>query len=349
MTFPGFGSNQRRAIKLSSQELVRQSYLGDQPGLPLVLEPNLPDLDLAAYAAGNRATFTELLSRHGGILCRGFNVASAEQLQRLLGEISSGPLEYTERSSPRSQVSGRIYTSTDYPPELPIFLHNEQSYNRVFPRLIAFCCLLAADQGGATPVADCRRVYGRLPVALREKFERLGYTYVRNFGDGLGLSWQETFRTADRQAVEEYCARHQISAEWREGGRLRTRQVRPVAADHPLTGERTWFNHLTFFHVSTLVPAVRDAMLAEFAEADLPNNTYYGDGSAIEPEVLDELRAAYAAETVTFPWRQGDVLLLDNMLTAHGRESYQGARKVVVGMAEPLAWDQVQAAPPAGR
>jgi alpha-ketoglutarate-dependent taurine dioxygenase len=344
MASSGFGSNQRKAIKLSAQELVRQSRLGDQPGLPLVLEPNLPDLDLVAYAAGNRGTFTELLSTHGAILCRGFDLASAEQFQRLISEISSGPLEYTERSSPRSQVSGKIYTSTDYPPELPIFLHNEQSYNWIFPRQIAFCCLLPAEQGGATPLADCRRVYERLPPAVREKLMRLGYAYVRNFGEGIGLSWQETFRTTDRHTVEEYCSRHRITTEWREDGRLRTRQVRPVAADHPLTGQRTWFNHLTFFHVSTLVPEVRDAIQEEFEEADLPNNTYYGDGSAIEPEVLEVLRAAYAAETVTFPWRQGDVLLLDNMLTAHGRQSYQGARKVVVGMADPVCWDQVQGA-----
>jgi alpha-ketoglutarate-dependent taurine dioxygenase len=111
---------------------------------------------------------------------------------------------------------------------------------------------------------------------------------------------------------------------------------------HPRTGELVWFNHATFFHVSTLEPTLRDSMLAEFPEGELPANTYYGDGSPIEPEVLDHLRAAYHAETVSFPWQAGDLLLLDNMLVAHGRAPYAGPRQILVGMAEPTAEDQVR-------
>jgi alpha-ketoglutarate-dependent taurine dioxygenase len=349
-----FSGGNRKAVRLSADELVRRSHLDGCDRLPLVLEPNLADLDLVDYAANNRDAIAELLSRYGAILCRGFRLETAEQFQRLIAAVSAGALEYTERSSPRSRVTGNIYTSTDYPPEQPIFLHNEQSYNWIFPRQIAFCCLVPAAAGGATPIADCRRVYERIPGAIREKFERLGYTYVRNFGGGLGLSWQEAFQTADPREVEAYCARQHITAQWRpaagaaaSGPRLRTRQVRPAVAVHPRTGQRTWFNHLTFFHVSTLPPAMR-AMISELGDEELPNNTYYGDGSAIEPEVLDALRAIYAEETVTFPWRQGDALLLDNMLTAHGRQAYQGARKVVAGMAEPVSWEEVRVEPVPG-
>jgi alpha-ketoglutarate-dependent taurine dioxygenase len=333
----------RKPVRLSQQELVRTSFFDSDRRFPAVVEPTLPDLDLVAYASGNRPAIEDLLARHGAIFFRGFTLAGVERFQQLVTAVSSGPLEYTERSSPRSQVSGKIYTSTDYPPNHPIFLHNEQSYNTLFPQKIIFFCVLPAAQGGATPIADCRRVYDRLPSALRERFERLGYLYVRNFGHGFGLPWQEAFQTEDRAAVEAYCAEHRIELEWRDGGRLRTRQVRPAVAVHPQTGERTWFNHLTFFHVSTLVPAVRDALLDEFAEEDLPNNTYYGDGAAIEPEVLATLREIYGQETVSFPWGRGDVLMLDNMLAAHGREPYEGARKVVVGMADPVRWNDVRA------
>ena len=114
-----------------------------------------------------------------------------------------------------------------------------------------------------------------------------------------------------------------------------------MIAKHPRTGVETWFNHLTFFHVSTLPPSVRDAVLAEFEDHDLPNNTYHGDGSPIEPEVMEHLRAIYHRQTVSFPWQEGDVLLLDNLLVAHGRNPFQGARKVVVGMSDPVSWSDL--------
>ncbi len=104
-----------------------------------------------------------------------------------------------------------------------------------------------------------------------------------------------------------------------------------------MTGESVWFNHATFFHVSTLEASTRDALLAEFKEEDLPNNTYYGDGSQIEPQVLDELRDAYRQELVLFPWQQGDLLMIDNMLTAHSRTPYVGERNILVAMSTPYS------------
>jgi alpha-ketoglutarate-dependent taurine dioxygenase len=168
--------------------------------------------------------------------------------------------------------------------------------------------------------------------------------YVRNYGEGCGLPWQTVFQTDDRGVVEAYCAEHELEFEWKGAAALRTRAVRPAIVRHPRTGEDVWFNHATFFHVSTLAEPLREALLAQFAEQDLPNNTYYGDGSPIEPEVLDELRAAYLEETIIFPWRRGDVLFMDNVLMAHGRRPFVGERRILVGMAQPFSWREVQAA-----
>ena len=165
--------------------------------------------------------------------------------------------------------------------------------------------------------------------------------YVRNFHPGFGLSWQTVFQTDDRARVEEYCREAGIEHEWRSGDRLRTRQVRPAIACHPRTGETVWFNHATFFHVSTLPEVVREPLWRDFGEEDLPNNTYYGDGSPIEPETAEHMRQAYLGEMVELPWRQGDLLLIDNMLTAHARNPFTGARKVVVAMADPHTRDDV--------
>jgi alpha-ketoglutarate-dependent taurine dioxygenase len=50
----------------------------------------------------------------------------------------------------------------------------------------------------------------------------------------------------------------------------------------------------------------------------------------------------YWDTAVSFPWREGDVLMNDNMLVAHARNPYQGERKIVVAMAEMVTIDSVR-------
>ena len=335
------GAIKRRAVTVSTESLVR---FGTLPGgdLPLVIEPAIQGVDVMAWAASNRELLEEKLRQHGGILLRGFGLEGPEDLEAFIQAVSGESLEYRERSSPRTAVKGNIYTSTDYPADQPIFLHNENSYQKEWPRKIFFMCRQAPGTGGETPIADVRKVLARIDPEIRDRFARRGWMYVRNFGDGFGLAWQTVFQTTDKEAIGHHCKDKGIEAEWKDGDRLRTRAVRPAISRHPKTGELVWFNHATFFHVSTLSPAVREALLEEFAEGELPANTYYGDGSPIEPEVMEHLREAYRAETVSFPWQKGDLLMLDNMLVAHGRAPYSGAREILVGMAEPVSQEQVR-------
>ncbi len=304
------------------------------PAVPLVIEPATEKIDAVEWATAHRHPIRQLLLRHGGILFRGFTRGSVETFRTFIAAVSAEPLAYVERSSPRHEVADQVYTSTDHPARHPIPLHNEQSYNVTWPLRIFFHCLTPPASGGGTPVADCRNVYQRISPALRARLEERGYLYVRHFGSGMGLSWQEAFQTSERAVVESYCAENDIELTWGVGPELTTRQQRPVSAAHPETGEMTWFNHLTFFNVSTLDPMVAAALLS-MGQENLPNNTYYGDGADIEPAALDELRGAYGAEKTVVPWQEGDIMMLDNMLVAHGREAYEPPRQIVVGMAEP--------------
>jgi alpha-ketoglutarate-dependent taurine dioxygenase len=336
---PSFAGLRRRAVSVSPESLIETRPLFEGTQLPLLVEPRLPEVDLVVWAANNRPRIEEELLRHGGLLFRGFGIHGAARLEAFVRAVAGDALEYKERSSPRSNVEGKIYTSTDYPPSHPIFLHNENSYQAVWPLKIFFLCQHPAEQGGETPIADCRRVFAQMNEAVRDRFAEKGWMYVRNFGEGFGLDWQTVFQTADPAVVEAHCLKNGIQLEWKEGGRLRTRAVRPAITQHPKTGEPLWFNHATFFHVSTLEESVREALLDEFPEEELPANTYYGDGSPIEPEALDHLRSLYRRETLSFPWEKGDVLLLDNMMVAHGRSPYSGHREILVGMAEPILRD----------
>jgi alpha-ketoglutarate-dependent taurine dioxygenase len=327
----------RKAVTVSQSEWIKTSFLSSEATIPFVVQPAIDGMNLVNWAGENRETVTQLLLAHRAVLFRGFQITTPAQLNEFIKATSEGELlEYRDRSSPRHEVLDRIYTSTDYPAEHPIFLHNEGTYWLSWPLKIYFCCVEPAAQGGETPIADSRKIYQRIDAEIRERFRKLKVLYVRNYNDGFGLDWQTVFQTTDRAVVDEFCRRNAIEVEWKDGNRLKTRQVRQAVAQHPLTGEWVWFNHAAFFHVSTLEPPIRDAFLAEFKEEDLPTNTYYGDGTPIEPEVLDQLRGAYLAEKTVFPWEKGDVLVLDNMSVAHGRESYLGKRKVLAGMADPF-------------
>lgn len=331
-----FTSGRRKAIGTSPENWVRLEQLPANTSLPLIIRP-IEEMDLIGWAGDNREFISKLLLKHGGLLFRGFRLQGAIELERLIRAISAELLEYRERSSPRHRVSGNIYTSTDYPADQSIFLHNENSYQHTWPLKIFFFCLTPAQHGGETPIADCRKVYLRIDPEVRERFNQKKIMYVRNFTEGIGLSWQTVFRTTDKAVVDEYCRQAGIEAEWRSGNHLRTRQIREAVARHPVTGEMLWFNHAAFFHVSTLDRGIRKQLASIFKAEDYPNNTYFGDGSQIEPGILDHLRAAYGHETIAFPWEVGDILVLDNMLTAHGRAPFSGPRRVLVGMADPVS------------
>jgi alpha-ketoglutarate-dependent taurine dioxygenase len=334
------GAIKRKAVNLSQEELVTIGALSDANPLPALIQPNVASLNLTGWAESNREHVESLLLRHGGILFRGFDARSVSEFEQFSTALFGELVGEHERSSPRSQVKGSIYTSTDHPPSQPIFLHNEMSYSQRWPLKIMFFCVIAAETGGATPIADTRALLKRLDPQLVERFIEKKVMYVRNYNDGFGLRWQTSFQTEDRAEVEAYCRANGLIAEWKDGDRLRTRRIARAVSRHPKTGELVWFNHATFFNVTTLEPEIQAGLLSEFAPEDLPTNSFYGDGTPIEPAVLDELRGAYNEQMVTFPWQVGDIVVLDNMLAAHGREPFTGARKTVVTMAEPVTEEQ---------
>lgn len=304
--------------------------------LPTTVQANVPGIDLAAWITDNYDLVDEKAHSAGAVLFRGFEVHDPSQFRNVMNALSDHVLGYGERSSPRSEVSAGVYTSTEHPADQHIVLHNEQSYTLNWPVRIVFFCETPPTSGGRTPLADSRRVLNSLDTSTVAKFENLGIQYVRNYRPGISLPWQEAFQTDDYREVERYCHEAEIELEWLGDEHLRTHQVRPALQEHPRTGERTWFNHALFFHVTSLPEEVSAGLRTTFDDHDLPYNTFYGDGSPIDDDTLAELRSAYAAETRAREWREGDVLLVENMLAAHGREPFEGPRRVLAAMADPI-------------
>jgi alpha-ketoglutarate-dependent taurine dioxygenase len=329
-----FTSSRRKTVTISPWDLVKVDDSDCVRRFPLVIRAGNAETDLIGWIKVNLAfVFSELL-RSGAILFRGFPLTDTDQFRQFLSAVSGEPVPYRERTSPRTRVVENVYTSTDYPHDQRILPHNENSYAITFPRRLFFWCRTAALQGGQTPLYDTRRVLACIDRSVIDEFIDRRWMYVRNFTPHFGLSWQTAFQTNDRSQVEAYCQSARIEWEWSTAG-LRTRQIRPAVIRHHETGELAWFNHATFFHILNVEPNLRERLLAQYDERDLPNNTYYGDGSPIEDRVVKHLLEAYENEKASFLWEPGDIILIDNILTAHAREPFAGPRRILVAMTDP--------------
>ena len=330
------GKIKPKSMPLGGQDLVKLGRLQADRELPVLVQPARKDVDLYPWVANNRHTIERILHTTGGILFRDFDTLRDHgDFERFLQAAQIPPMKYMEGATPRKKLAEGVFTSTEFPEDQIIAPHNELSYVTTWPNRIVFMCEIASRTGGETPIADVRRVLDHIDPAVLAPFQAKGWLLVRNFGAGFGPDWHTSFNVDTREELEAYCEGAEVGFEWLPNGILRTRQVRPVVTRHPVTGEDLWFNHLVFWHLSSLRPHQREVLEREFAPEDLPFNTYYGDGTPIPDEVIDHINEAYRKETVAFPWQVGDLLLLDNMLIAHGRNAYTGDRRILATLGLP--------------
>jgi hypothetical protein len=292
----------------------------------------VPGVCLAAWAAENGEQIEQQLRASGAILFRGFDLEGIDAFEEAARAIL-GPLYDGYGDLPRAGASSSIYASTPYPPDEPILFHNESSHLQRWPLRIAFFAVQVAEEGGETPILDCREVCRLLDPDVLATFREKGLVYVRNFIPGVDVSWQQFFQTDCRDEVERACRADAMECEWYGEDRLRIRTWRPAVTAHPEDREELFFNQVQLHHVACLNPAVRTAMHNLLGPDELPRTVCYGDGSPIPDDVMQHLSQVYWDACVQFPWEPGDLLALDNMRMAHARLPFKGPRKVAVAMA----------------
>lgn len=332
------GDIRRKAVDLANFNPVKESQLQPDQPLPLIVEPTADQVDLADWARNNREYIYSKQDKHGGILFRGFGLKDAADHERIAGAICK-ELFADYGDLPREGVAGKVYTSTPYPEDKSILYHNESAHMSSWPSKINFMTLIVAKEGGATPIVDCRKVYNDLDPAVREMFETKGLTYVRNFSEGLDVSWERFFNTEDREVVENSCAKAGMTCEWYGDNFLRISQKARAVIRHPRTGEKTFFNQVQLHHIHCVDPETRASLLSIFKKEDLPRQVYFGDMTPISDDVMDHVGEVYERNAVRFQWQVGDLVSLDNMLVAHARDPYVGPRKVVVALGD-LVFDR---------
>lgn len=329
------GKFKRRISGFNPEQLVKWGKIFYEGRHITTCTPNHQNLDINLWLQNNRSLWNEILLKQGAILFRGFDVVNPERLVSFSSSCIDSLIEYNERRSPRTDLANKVYSSTIYPKDQEIHFHNASSYATKWPLKIWFACFHPPEKGGMTPLADSRKVLEHIPKDLVEKFERLGILYVRNFHDELGsTTWQYTFKTDDKKVLESYCEKYGIQYEWINGTRLRTKQVRKAIGVHPITQEKSWFNQAHHFHIGSLPQGIRDSILSSYPIDNLPRHAFFGDGSEISNEELNAILDAYEKERINFTWEKGDVVMIENMLMAHSRTSYEGDRLIALSLAD---------------
>jgi alpha-ketoglutarate-dependent taurine dioxygenase len=318
----------------------------DEAALPLVVVPRtlaqecpgatVADCDgglesLLAWVRDERVRLDELLHRHGALLLSGFALQDVAGFERVCRGFHPQLAPYVGGDSPRRPVgdSGRVYTSTEYPAHLEVGLHNEMSYAPWSPSRVFFWCRVAAVSGGATHLADGRRVLAALPPDMVEQFARRGVAYLQHLPERSTVhkTWRQTFETDDRATVERWCEENGVDYRWTARG-LSTRAVRPAVVEHPVSGESAWFNQVDQWRAAGA--GVKQQLPAD----DEPVcDATYGDGATLRDEDMAVVAAALHRCEVVKGWRRGELLVLDNLLTMHGRKPFAGERRVLVALA----------------
>jgi alpha-ketoglutarate-dependent taurine dioxygenase len=307
-----------------------------QPGRPPILRADVTGSSAAQWAAEHRDTLRAVAAEHGCVLVRGLGLSDAVGTGAVFQRLATSLMTEREAFASRQAYADGLYSSSKWPQNQPMCMHHELSYALEFPGLMLFACLTAAAQGGATAVADAPAVLGALPAELIARCEQEGWLLTRAYNDDIGASVADAFGTGDRSSVESYCRANAIEFEWQPDGGLHTRQRRSAVIRHPASGRRCWFNQIAFLNEHTLDPEVREYLIDVYGADGLPFNTRFGHGDPIGEDVVQLINEIYEANTVREPWQAGDLMLVDNVRTAHSREPFSGPREVLVAMTDAV-------------
>ncbi len=316
--------------------------------LPLVIQPKDGNMKLAEFLEllqENQIFIREHLLKFGGILLRGFPVHQAEDFISVIKGLQLGQFcQYVGGDSPRKIVKEGVYTSTEAPPSIKLPLHNELSYVKHYPSHIYFFCETPPVAKGETILGDARKIYQQIDERVRNQFVEKGLHYIScypyksafmNFVNKSHKSWINVFETEDKEEVERKCRENNIDFTWTRDDWIKIGQKCSSAIAHPQTQEMVWFNQAHHFDFNPKFLGLWNylgAKLLYLRKHTLLHKVTFADGSKIPRKDLYHVMDVMDKNTIYFPWQRGDVLVLDNILTMHGRATFNGKRRILTAM-----------------
>ena len=302
------------------------------------------------------------LIENGAILLRGYELRTPEDFEDVALVLEPGLQNNYAGTSPRNSRTKFVHSASELPGHYPIMQHCEMSFLPTAPRFLFFYCFVEPNDGGETPVCDFRKVYAQMDPKIRDEFERRGVKLIRNYtGPNTKAStdmyqlkrWDELFKTTDHAVVEEECKKNDLTATWLEDDKLKLVNSRPAMQKHPETGEMVWFNHLQVFHREAaaieyrhVFKRRRDLYSLKFMLAlntitffkrlfkkpsdEAMHMVFADNDSEIPRSYVEHVQNLIWDNMEANPWKLGDVLMIDNFSTSHGRLPYKGPRDILV-------------------
>ncbi|MFN2099898.1 TauD/TfdA family dioxygenase [Altererythrobacter sp. MF3-039] len=288
--------------------------------------------DLARFMAAEKHAVDTQLAEKGAVLFRGFDVAEAVSFDAAVEAYGEPGFTYAESLSNavRVNVTERVFTANEAPPTTTIYLHHEMAQTPIYPAKLFFYCEIAAEQGGATPLCRSDLLFEQMTErdpAAAQAFEERGVRYANvmpgadDASSGQGRSWRSTLGVETQDAAEARLAALGYEWEWREDDSMRaTTPVLPAVRDLG-DGRKSFFNQLI-------------AAFCGWSDSrnDPARAVTFGDGVPITG--ADMAAAIAISEELTYDhaWQAGDVVLVDNFAVMHGRNPFEGKRRVLASL-----------------
>jgi len=298
------------------------SFVGEQSMSELTLHL----VDEVAHCIENH------LLENGAIIFRGLPLETPLDVSNLIDMIAPRlgwePQTIAGGGTHRSLEAPNVQTSSNEPPSCAMEPHMDKAHQSDFPETIFFAMMveLPLGAGGETIVTNMRAVTSDLRErGIIECFEKKGgVLYEKTFWSAensdvqmKGFTWQSAFCAEDKASVESKLSISGAKWNWLDDGILRVSNIEPVCKPHRLSGEALWFNGVHTNNSSYYLHAKHIE-----TSRGVPMDTYFGNHEAIPAELMAEIRGCFWRHSVPLRLRTRDLLVVDNMIAAHGRMSW---------------------------
>lgn len=304
--------------------------------LPMIKGNNA--IRFSDYVSTNKNYLLQKSFFFGAILFRDF-IIDTNTFESGINNLNLKLYDMKGSAAPRTSVSETLYTSNDSPPSEKIPMHHEMAQNINPPSYICFYCDIPSVENGETPIVDSREVLSYVKYKHPSKYQKLkqGVFYSRcmtledNPHSAIGRGWRNTFGVHNRKELESTIQNSSMSIEWIENDIARiTTAITPAIRKECRSNQETFCNSIIAAYCGWN-DNINDGKYA----------IKYCDGNFIEEEFILDVMEFIEKNKITFNWQKGDVLLIDNQLVMHSRNTFELPRKILTTIRDvPISYKQ---------